>query len=216
MRFYNWFILYRLPISFLFVGLAIWVNVYAGFWPAFPLYLFFLFLLVAHFLFGPLRLVQVYMEAGDMQKAEAVLRSVRFPKLLYKPVRSVYYTVQGSLAMAHQDFETAEKHMQKSLDLGLPVKEAEGANKLQLGMLALQKGDLQRAESLFKQALQDGVPDADSKAMVLLQLSSLSIHKRLFRQARDYFRRAKQLRVQHEEIKAQIKQMDKYISRLPG
>lgn len=47
--------------------------------------------------------------------------------------------------MMQQDFDSAEKHMNKSLDLGLPMKEAEGANKLQLGMMAIQKGDMKKA-----------------------------------------------------------------------
>ena len=41
--------------------------------------------------------------------------------------------------MMKQDFEGAEKNMKKGLDLGMPMKEAEGASLLQMGMLALQK-----------------------------------------------------------------------------
>lgn len=216
MKFYLWFIRYRLQISFAFLLLALWVQFSAGFWPAFVLYLIFLVLFITHFLFGPLRLIQNHIEHGDLEKAEKVLQSIRYPNLLYKPIRSIYYTVKGNIAMANQDFETAEANMHKSLDLGLPMKEAEGANKLQLGMLALQRGDLKKAETLLRQSLKDGVPDADSKAMALLQLSSLSANKRSFRQAKEFFRRAKQTPARSAEVKAQIKQLERYISRLPG
>ncbi len=58
--------------------------------------------------------------------------------------------------MMNQDFDTAEKHLKKSSSLGAPMPEAEGANKLQLGMMAMQKGilKLQKAmcEQLFVQA----------------------------------------------------------------
>lgn len=216
MKIYNWLIRYRLPISILCFGLGIWAQVFSGFWPASPLYVTGLVLFVTHFLFGPLRLIQNAIEAGDLARAEKILHSIRYPQLLYKPIRSVYYTIKGSIAMANKDFDAAEKLMHKSLDIGLPMKQAEGANKLQLGMLAVQKRDFKKAESLLKQALQDGVPDADSKAMALLQLSSIVANKRAFRQAKIYFKKAKDLRPRNEEVRSQIKQMEKYIARLPG
>src|SRR6195952_6015472 len=118
-----------------------------GFWPSFILYLLAVILIVGHFLFGPMRLIQGYMESGDMEGAQKVIKSIWFPGLLIKPVRSVYFTLKGNLAMVNQDYESAEAHMKKSLSLGSPMKEAEGANQLQLGMLSMQKGDLRQAES---------------------------------------------------------------------
>jgi hypothetical protein len=85
MKFYNLLIKYRFPISIVVLASAILVNVLSGFWPAFVLYLLGVILLLSHFFFGPLRLIQQYMEAGDMEGAEKVLNSIRFPKLLYKP-----------------------------------------------------------------------------------------------------------------------------------
>lgn len=216
MKFYTWLIRYRLALSFVFLALGLWVQFSAGFWPAFVLYFLFLLLFITHFIFGPLRLIQQHIEKGELDKAEKVLKSIRYPNLLYKPIRSIYYTVKGSIAMANKDFTSAELNMNKSLDLGLPMKEAEGANKLQLGMLAMQNGDFKKAESLLKQSLSDGVPDADSKAMALLQLSSLCANKRSFRQAKDFFRRAKQIPARSEEVRKQIKNLERYISRLPG
>src|ERR1700755_609737 len=137
MKFYNLVIKYRLQIVALLVILGGLTNYYAGFWPAFPLYFVALILLFGYFFFGPLRLIQEHMESGDMEAAEKVLNSVRFPNLLYKPIRSVYYTLKGNIAMMKQDFDGAEKNMKKGLDLGMPMKEAEGASLLQMGMLAM-------------------------------------------------------------------------------
>ena len=50
------------------------------------------------------------MENGDMEGAEKVLGSIKFPGLLYKPIRSVYYTLKGNVAMMKQDFDGAEKN----------------------------------------------------------------------------------------------------------
>ena len=216
MKWFDTFIRYRFWISLVVLAVAVLVNVLSGFLPAFMLYLAAVIMLFTHFFFGPLRLIQADLEAGDFEKAEKVLDLVWFPNLLYKPVRSVYYTLKGNIAMMQQDFDSAEKHMNKSLDLGLPMKEAEGANKLQLGMMAIQKGDMKKGESLIRAALKAGIPDKESAALAYLQMSQIMMQKREFRAAKDYFRRAKAQKPTAKQVVDQIKQIEKYISRIPG
>ena len=216
MKFLNVIIKYRLLLGVIVLAAAIFVNMQTSFWPSFILYLIAVILIVGHFLFGPMRLIQGYMEAGDMEGAEKVVNSIWFPGLLIKPVRSVYYTIKGNLAMVKQDYSTAETHMKKSLQLGSPVKEAEGANKLQLGMLAMQKGDIRQAENYIRQAIRAGLPDKENEAAAYLQLSSIMVNKREFRAAKEYFRKAKGLKPTTPQIVDQLKQMEKYITRMPG
>jgi hypothetical protein len=92
MKFYNLLIKYRLWVGVVLIALGGYVNYSASFWPGFPLYFVGVILIFGHFFFGPLRLIQEYMENGDMDGAEKVLNSIKFPGLLYKPIRSVYYT----------------------------------------------------------------------------------------------------------------------------
>ena len=168
------------------------------------------------FLFGPLRLIQEHLEGGNIEEAQKIINSIKFPNLLYKPIRSVYYTLKGNLAMMNQDFDTAEKNMKKGLDLGMPMKEAEGASMLQMGMLAMQKNDLKQAESYIRGALRKGLPDKENQAAAYLQMCSLMMNKREFRAAKDFFRKAKALKPTTPQIVDQIKQIEKYISRIPG
>src|SRR3954464_4339942 len=158
MKFYNWLIKYRLYIGLVLIiaGLAMNLTI-SGFWPVFPLYLVGAVLIAGHFFFGPLRLIQEHMESGNMEEAEKIVNSIKYPNLLYKPIRSVYYTLKGNLAMMKQDFDSAERNMKKGLDLGMPMKEAEGASLLQMGMLSLQKNDLKGGESYIRQALRKGL-----------------------------------------------------------
>ena len=216
MKFYNLLIKYRPQIAIVFLIIAIATNVYAGFWPAFVAYLIAVIMLFGYFFFGPLRLIQEHMEAGNMDAAEKVLNSVKFPNLLYKPIRSVYYTLKGNIAMMKQDFDGAEKNMKKGLDLGMPMKEAEGASLLQMGMLAMQKNDLRQGESYIRQALRKGLPDKENQAAAFLQLCSIMMTKREFRAAKEFFRKAKALKPTTPQIVDQIKQIEKYISRIPG
>jgi tetratricopeptide (TPR) repeat protein len=216
MKFYNLLIKYRLQLGILVAILGGVTNYFSGFWPAFPFYLIGLILILGHFFFGPLRLIQEYLEAGDMEGAEKVLATIKFPGLLYKPIRSVYYTLKGNVAMMKQDFDGAEKHMKKGLDLGMPMKEAEGASMLQMGMLNMQKNDMKQAESYIRAAIRKGLPDKENEAAAYLQMCSIMMNKREFRAAKDFFRKAKALKPTTQQIVDQIKQIEKYITRMPG
>jgi len=216
MKFYSVIIKYRLYIGLALIAIAVLTNIYAGFWPAFLPYLVGLVLIAGHFFFGPLRLIQEHMEAGDMEGAEKVISTIKFPNLLYKPIRSVYYTLKGNIAMMKNDFDGAEVNMRKGLDLGMPMKEAEGASLLQMGMLAMQKNDIRKAEGLIRQAISKGLPDKENQAAAYLQLCSIMMTKREFRASKEFFRKAKNLKPTTPQIVDQIKQIEKYISRIPG
>ncbi len=216
MKFYNVVIKYRLYIGIVLLILGGLAHYYTSFWPAFPLYFVGIILIAGHFFFGPLRLIQEHLENGNVEGAEKVLNSIQFPNLLYKPIRSVYYTLKGNVAMMKQDYDGAEKMMKKGLDLGMPMKEAEGASLLQMGMLAMQKNDLRQAESYIRQAIRKGLPDKENEAAAYLQMCSIMMNKREFRAAKDFFRKTKALKPTTPQIVDQIKQIEKYITRMPG
>ena len=216
MKFYSLLIKYRLYIGIVLILLGVVTNIYSSFWPAFLLYFVGVILILGHFFFGPLRLIQEHMESGNLEGAEKVLSTIYFPNLLYKPIRSVYYTLKGNIAMMKQDFDGAEKNMKKGLDLGMPMKEAEGASLLQMGMLSMQKNDIRKAEGLIRQAISQGLPDKENQAAAYLQLCSIMMTKREFRSAKEYFRKAKNLKPTTQQIVDQIRQIEKYISRIPG
>ena len=216
MKFYNVLIKYRLHLGIvLIIGGAV-LNYTNSFWPAFPMYFVGVILIAGHFFFGPLRLIQQDLESGNIEGAEKILNSIKTPGLLYKPIRSVFYTLKGNIAMMKQDFDGAEKHMKKGLDLGMPMKEAEGASLLQIGMISMQKNNLKQAESYIRQAIRSGLPDKENEAAAYLQMCSIMMNKREFRSAKDFFRKAKALKPKTEQIVDQIKQIEKYITRMPG
>lgn len=223
MKWLNLLIKYRLWLGIVLLALAIFTNIQTSFWPSFILYFIAIVLIAGHFLFGPMRLIQTCMEEGDIDGAKKVLDSVWFPGLLIKPVRSVYYTVKGNLDMMNQDYAGAEKNLKKSNELMSSstlmkgqLQQAEGANKLQLGMLAIQKGDMKGGESYIRQAIRAGLPDNENNAAAYLQLCSIMMNKREFRAAKDYFRKAKSYKPTTPQIVDQIKQIEKYIARMPG
>jgi tetratricopeptide (TPR) repeat protein len=219
MKFFNLYIRYRLILGIVFLIAAIAVHYFTGFWPSFIIYLIAVVSIFSHFFFGPLRLIQEYLESGDVEGAEKILASVQFPGLLFKPIRSVFYTLKGNIAMMKQDFDGAEKMMKKGIDLGAGssmMQGTEGASLLQMGMLAMQKNNFKQAESYIRQALRKGLPDKENQAAANLQMCSIMMNKREFRAAKDFFRKAKALKPTTTQIVDQIKQMEKYINRMPG
>lgn len=216
MKFYNTLIRYRFWLGLIAIALGVFVTIQAGFWPSFILYFIGVIALFSHFFVGPLRLVQEPMEQGNIEEVEKILNSIRFPNLLYKPIRSTYYTLKGNLAMMKQDFDGAEKHLKMSSTLGSPMPEAEGANKLQLGMMSLQKGDFKQGESYIRAAIRLGISDKESEAIAFLSMCQIFMNKREFRAAKDYFRKAKACKPTAKQTLDQIKEIEKYISRIPG
>jgi tetratricopeptide (TPR) repeat protein len=217
MWFYKKLLIYRLYIGIPLLLGAIALAFVGDNWGWFTLCLTLgLIAVISHFLFGPLRLIQEAVEAGDMEAANKYLNMVQFPRLLIKPVRQGYFMIKSNLAMQNKDFNTAEGYLKESIKSKSSIagQEFEGASYLQLGMLAMQKGDRKEAKRNLRQALSKGLPDDDSMAAALLQLASIEIQGRQLKQGKEYFKKAKKLKVQNPEIKEQLVQMGKYISRV--
>jgi hypothetical protein len=218
MKFYNLIIKYRFWLSIIAIvgGILLQVTGVSSFWPVFPIYFIGVIGLVSHFVIGPMRLIQEPMEAGNIEEVERIMNSIWYPQLLYKPVRSTYYTIKGNMAMMKQDFDGAEKYLKQSNDLGSPMPEAEGANKLQLGMMSMQKGDLKQGETYIRAALRLGISDKESLAVAYLSMTQIFMNKRQFKAAKDFFRKAKECKPKSKQVLDQIKEIEKYISRMPG
>jgi TolA-binding protein len=216
MKALNIFILYRLPIGIVLLIGGIALGITVGWWEATIVLLLAVICLVSHFMLGPMRLVQEAVEAGNIDLAMSLMNKVKFPKLLYKPIRSAYYFMQSNLAMQSNDLDKAESAIRASMKSGGPMKEYEGMQHFQLGTIAYQKNDLKEADQNLRKAVRMGLPDKENTAAALLTLASISMTRRDFKTAKDYFRRAKAQKPTTPQIVSQIKEMDKYISRMPG
>lgn len=211
------FILYRLVLGAVLILLGVLVNFTSGIYMAWLFYFFGLVCIVFHFLLGPMRLIQEAVEQGDMETASILLAKIKFPRLLLKPIRSAYYFIKSNMAMVNQDLSSAEENIRKSIGTkSKTMKEYEGVSYFQLGVIAYQKGDLKNASINLKEALRLGLPDKENTAAAYLQLATISMNRRDFRSVKEYFRKAKALKPTTKEIVSQIKEMEKYISRMPG
>jgi len=217
MKFYNLLIKYRFwaGIASLIIGLLIQFAGLGDIWAAIIFYTLAVIAIFTHFFIGPLRLIQDPMENGDVEAVERILNSIWFPNLLFKPIRSSYYTLKGNLAMANKDFDSAEKLLKKSASIGSTLAENKGSTDVQLGMMALQKGNFKEGEKYMREALK-GSLDNESQAMALLGMVQIYMNKRDIRASKDFLRRAKNCKAKNEQVVAQIKDLDKHLARVPG
>src|SRR5579871_5635479 len=125
MNFRKIIVFYRIPIAvaLLALGFLIGFKVSHGWWIAWIPFLVAILMVVAYFLVGPMTLIQSYMENGDMEGAQKLLSRVKFPNLLYKPIRSSYYMLQSNFSTIGNDLDKAEAQLKKGLETGMPEKE---------------------------------------------------------------------------------------------
>lgn len=215
MNFRRILVFYRLPIAIGLIALGFLLGFKVTWWVAWIPMLVAVLMIIAYFMVGPMTLIQGYMESGDMEGAQKLLKKVKFPNLLYKPIRSSFYMLQANFSTMGEDLDSAEAQLKKGLEMGTE-KEYEGTAYLQLGAIAQKKGNNKEALEHYRKAVQLGLPDKDNAATAYLQLCQLYIQRRDFRNAKIYFNKAKSCKATNAQVVEGIKEMAKYIARIPG
>lgn len=210
------FLKYRLHLGIVLLLLGVVFTFTVGISISWLFFLVGLILIFIHFFIGPLGLAQEYLESADLEGADKVLQKIKFPGLLYKPIRSTYYFLKSIIASTNQDLDGAESFMKKSVSLGAPMKEVQAQSYFQLGTISYQKNNLKEASEYLKKAINAGLPDNESKAAAYLQLASIAMNRRDFKNVRRYHKLSKEQKPKTKEVVEQLKQLDKYIPRMPG
>ncbi len=217
MKFLRFYILYRLQIIIALVVLGVLSHLYLDPVTAWICYTLALFSLVFYFGMGTMRLVQEAVQDGDVDRAMMYMNKIKFPRLLYKPIRSGYYMLQSNLSMASNDLDKAEANIRKSLKIKSKiVGDMEGANLMQLGFIELKKGNTKQGRIHLMEAIKAGIPDKESLAAAHLQLCNIEAQRMQYKIAKQHFKKAKDMKPKSEEIVSQLKSMEKNINRMPG
>lgn len=216
MNFRRFLVFYRLPLAAILIALGFWLGFQVTWWIGWLPILIGLLFVAAYFLLGPMTLIQGYIEAGDIEGAQKLLDKVKYPNLLYKPIRSSYYMLRANMSTMGDDLDKAEADLRKGLETGLPEKEYEGTAYLQLGAISYKKGNVKEAYENLRKAVKLGLPDKDNEATAYLQLASICVQRRDFRSSKLYFNKAKACKPTNQQVVDQIKEMSKYMARIPG
>lgn len=214
LRFY---ILYRLEIIAVLVVAGIISNIFWSLPFAIFCYILATISITLYFMLGTMRLVQEAVTDGDMDNAVFYLSKIKYPKLLFKPVRAGYYMLQTNLSMVSNDLDKAEASIRKSMEIKSDILgDVHGSNLMQLGFIELKKGNNKQARIHLLDAVKAGVPDVDNLAAIYLQLASLEAQRTQYKMAKMYFKKAKDLKPKNAEIVSQIRTLEKQIKMLPG
>ena len=217
MKFLRFYILYRLQFIIALIVLGILAHLYLDAVTAWICYVVAAISIILYFMMGTMRIVQEAITDGDIDAAKLYLDKIKFPRLLFKPIRSGYYILQSNLSMASNDLDKAEANIRQSLKIKSKiVGDMEGSNLMQLGFIELKKGNTKIARTHLLDAIKAGIPEKESLAAVHLQLCSIEAQRLQYRIAKEHFRKAKALKPKSEEIVNQIKQFEKQVARMPG
>jgi len=206
----------RLWIAILLIALGFYLGFQVTWWLGWLPIFIAIIMVVAHFLVGPVTLMQRYIEAGDVEGAKILLDKVKYPNLLYKPVRSMYYSLKSNFSTMNEDWDSAEAELRKGLESGGADKDYQGTAMFQLGSICYRKGDMKEAYEHLRKAIQIGLPDADTSATAYLYLTSICLQRRNYKGGKFYFAKAKAAKPKNKDIVEQIEEMKKTISRIPG
>lgn len=207
---------FRIPLGLLFIALGVYLIIEVNVWAALLPIIIGILTIIAHFLVGPVSLMQKYIEEGDVEGAKKLLDSVKYPNLLLKPVRSAYYMLKGNFSTMNEDLDAAEMEIRKGIETGSTDKQFQGTAYLQLGSISFRKGNMKDAYENLRKAVKAGLPDADSEATAYIQMSSICMQRRDFKGAKFYYQKAKDAKPKNEQIIEQLNEFKKYISRIPG
>ncbi len=216
MNFRRFLVNYRIPVAVALLALGFWAGFAVTWWIAWIPFLIAVIMIVAYFMVGPMTLIQGYIEDGDMEGAQKLLTKVKYPNLLYKPIRSSYYMLKANFSTMGDDLDQAEADLRKGLASGMPEKEYEGTAYLQLGSIAYKKGNMKEAMENLRKAVKIGLPDKDNEATAYLQLSAIYMQRRDFKSAKIYFNKAKSCKPKNQQVVEQLAEMSKYMARIPG
>jgi hypothetical protein len=217
MKFLKIYILYRLYFALGLLIAGVLSHLFADLILAWILYVLAVVSVVLHFMIGTMRLVKDAVEDGDADNALRLIKKIKYPNLLIKPIRSAYFMLQSTLSMANNDLSTAESNIRKSLNTKSSLAgDMQGTNLMQLGFIQMRQGKTKEGRANLLAAVKAGIPDKESLAGVYLQLCTLEIQRHQNKMGKIYFKKAKALNPKSKEISEQLKIMEKSISRLPG
>lgn len=217
MKFLKIYIIYRLQIIIALVVFGVASHIWLDNVLAWICYILAAISLTLYFMLGTMRVVQEAVMEGDVEAAQKYMKMIKFPKLLFKPIRQAYFMLQSNLAMATDNLDQAEFNIRESLKTNSSMAgDVRGTNLMQLAMVQLRKGNTKDARLHLIEAVKVGIPDKDNLAGAYLQLCSIEVQRHQYKIAKEYFKRAKACKPKNEEIVKQIQQLEKQIPRLPG
>jgi tetratricopeptide (TPR) repeat protein len=164
----------RFGLIALFIPLSILLNIYLGFWYAFPFYLALLILILGYIFLGTVQSASNLMQIGDYDGSEKRLRLIFKPDWLYTTNRAYYYLLKGSVLIAKKNIDEGELYLKKAQSINLPSDNEKAMIELQLANISASKGKWKMAEMHLRTIKQLRVTESTLKEQIKQFEKSLS------------------------------------------
>ncbi|MBU6167954.1 MAG: hypothetical protein KGQ86_02870 [Bacteroidetes bacterium] len=156
----------RFGLIALFIPLSILLNIYLGFWYAFPFYLALLILILGYIFLGTVQSASNLMQIGDYDGSEKRLNLILKPDWLYTTNRAYYYLLKGSVLIAKKNIDEGELYLKKAQSIELPSDNEKAMIELQLANISASKGKWKMAEIHMRTIKQLKVTESSLKEQI--------------------------------------------------
>jgi len=108
---------------------------------------------IGHFRYGTVLFAHRAMRAGDLDRAEKLLKKIRHPELLSRQYRSYYHWIDGAIAGEEEDWERSRASLEAALSLGaLRTSHNRSVVHWQLAAVLAEQGDEEGARAELEKA----------------------------------------------------------------
>ncbi|MEO1614357.1 MAG: hypothetical protein AAFV88_00820 [Planctomycetota bacterium] len=122
-----------------------------------------------HFRYGPIRPAFMALQQGEVERAEQLISTIRFPHLLNSQSRAYLNWIHGVLDSRHDDkLKSAEQHLQTALDLGVRTSNDRCVLVATLAAVAIRQNDRDGAKEKLAAARE--IPHREGAARYIDQL----------------------------------------------
>ena len=156
----------RFALIALFIPVAALLNVYLGFWYAFPFYLALPILIAGYVFLGTVQSASNLMQMGDYDATEKRLNLVLKPDWLYTTNRAYFYLLKGSVLIAKKNIDEGEIYLKKAQAIELPSDNEKAMIELQLANISASKGKWKVAEIHMRTIKQLRVTESTLKEQI--------------------------------------------------
>ena len=156
----------RFALIALFIPVAILLNIYLGFWYAFPFYLALPILIAGYVFLGTVQSASNLMQTGDYDATEKRLNLVLKPDWLYTTNRAYFYLLKGSVLIAKKNIDEGEFFLKKAQAIELPSDNEKAMIELQLANISASKGKWKVAEIHMRTIKQLRVTESTLKEQI--------------------------------------------------
>jgi tetratricopeptide (TPR) repeat protein len=145
----NIFVKFALIAGGFLIGILLWALY--GFGYAWIFLLLGIIMLISYLFLGTIQSATEKIQVQDFEGADKMLNLTFKPDWLYTPLRSMYYTLKGSISSYNKDNKTAEEYFQKAMSMKFNSDDEKAMVLMQMMGIQMQRQNWAGAQNYLSQ-----------------------------------------------------------------